>query len=260
MSLIEISKNNKSGQTLTVSKFGENFYQMSFLLDGEGVFYINDTSYSAKKGSVIILPPSTRYVGTGKNLNKVSIVIFEEILTDFEKFVLKGFEKTPVIPLNNKSMGRIFDTLKNMGNLSKTSRFREDVLHILLSFILLELFEQNAVNGKPNDSKQVPPMIFNILNYIEKNYQRKITLEMISKEFNYSAISIRKNFKKHMGESISDYILNFRLDKVKEMLATTNKGMNEIAEKCGFSSANYMSLIFKEKESMSPFAYRKIKQ
>ena len=258
MSMIEITKNNKSGQTLTVSKYGEDFYQMSFLLDGEGVFYIDDTSYPVRRGSVVILPPSTRYVGTGKNLNKVSIVIFEEILTDFEKFVLKSFIKTPVTTLSNKSTGRIFDTLKTMGNLSKTSKFREDVLHILLSFILLELFEQNS-NSKNSDSKQVPPMIFNILNYIEKNYQKKITLEMISKEFNYSAISIRKNFKKHMGESISDYILNFRLDKVKAMLSTTNKSMNEIAEKCGFSSANYMSLIFKEKESMSPFAYRKIK-
>ena len=49
-----------------------------------------------------------------------------------------------------------------------------------------------------------------------------------------------------------DFLLNLRLEKAKEALETTNKSICQIAEECGFRSANYFSLIFKRKEQLSP--------
>ena len=43
----------------------------------------------------------------------------------------------------------------------------------------------------------------------------------------------------------------------KELLIKTKKSVNEISELCGFSSANYFGLIFKQKEKLSPLSYRK---
>jgi transcriptional regulator GlxA family with amidase domain len=47
------------------------------------------------------------------------------------------------------------------------------------------------------------------------------------------------------------------LNKAKHLLLSTDKTVNEIAELCGFSSANYFGLIFKKKENLSPLTYRK---
>ena len=48
----------------------------------------------------------------------------------------------------------------------------------------------------------------------------------------------------------------FFLKDAKKSLA---QGLDEIAEECGFSSANYFSLIFKKEVGISPFNYRKAK-
>ena len=68
------------------------------------------------------------------------------------------------------------------------------------------------------------------------------------------------NFKKYTNCSLIDFLLNIRLTKAKELLVNAKKSVEEIAELCGFSSANYFGLIFKKKEGVSPINYRKIQR
>ncbi len=81
---------------------------------------------------------------------------------------------------------------------------------------------------------------------------------MIAEHFNYSVSYIKKQFKKYNSQSLYDYILTLRIEKAKRLLSTTTKKMENIAEECGFPSANYFSLIFKKKVSLSPRAYKKL--
>ena len=60
-----------------------------------------------------------------------------------------------------------------------------------------------------------------------------------------------------MSCSPIDYLLNVRLTKAKELLLSSKKSIGEISEECGFSSANYFGLIFKQKEKLSPANYKK---
>mgnify|MGYP003319274626 CR=1 FL=1 len=57
--------------------------------------------------------------------------------------------------------------------------------------------------------------------------------------------------------TIGEYLLKVRLDNAKFLLLNTNKSIENIAESCGFSSANYFSLMFKRKIGISPLNYRK---
>ena len=63
-----------------------------------------------------------------------------------------------------------------------------------------------------------------------------------------------------MNCSPIDFLLNVRLNKAKEMLLHTKKSVGDVSEACGFSSANYFGLIFKQKEGLSPANYRKHEQ
>jgi two-component system response regulator YesN len=56
-----------------------------------------------------------------------------------------------------------------------------------------------------------------------------------------------------------DYCTHARLNEAKHLLLTTRKSLDEIAERCGYASANYFSLIFKRKIGLSPLNYRKKK-
>jgi AraC-like DNA-binding protein len=54
-----------------------------------------------------------------------------------------------------------------------------------------------------------------------------------------------------------EYILQLRLNKAKSLLQEGKKSIEEIANLCGFSSANYFGLIFKKAVGLSPLNYKK---
>jgi AraC-like DNA-binding protein len=68
---------------------------------------------------------------------------------------------------------------------------------------------------------------------------------------------LRKDFKQITGLSPNQYLLNLRLDKVKELLNNTGLSISEIAYQTGFESVSYLSKIFKKKNKICPKVYRK---
>lgn len=97
-----------------------------------------------------------------------------------------------------------------------------------------------------------------ILTYIHENYQEKITLEDISSEVNICPSECCRFFKKHMRESLFDYLLNYRIEQSLALLGEGNCNITEAAEQCGFSSSSYFSRVFRERMGYSPREYQKL--
>lgn len=94
--------------------------------------------------------------------------------------------------------------------------------------------------------------------YVEANYKDwELNIEKISAHLHYSPNYFSSMFKKENGQSFMNYLLNMRVEKAKELLATTDMKNFEIAMEVGFSSANYFSYSFKKETQQSPSVYRK---
>ena len=72
-----------------------------------------------------------------------------------------------------------------------------------------------------------------------------------------TALVTCKRFSEVMRCSVIEYASAVRLNEARYLLSTTCKSIEEIAELCGYSSANYFSLIFKSKMGIVPSNYRK---
>ena len=92
--------------------------------------------------------------------------------------------------------------------------------------------------------------------YIEENLEKRITLQDLSQVVHFNKAHIIEVFKNLMGTTPVQYINRMRLRKAKELLATTDKSITEIAMTAGFQSIHYFSRYFKEKERISPLLYR----
>ena len=92
--------------------------------------------------------------------------------------------------------------------------------------------------------------------FIQKEYQNKVTLEMIAASGGVSKSLCNKLFKKYVDVSPINYLLELRIKKVTEYLRTTSYSLTEIAELCGFNGASYMAEMFKKLVGKSPLNYR----
>ena len=63
-------------------------------------------------------------------------------------------------------------------------------------------------------------------------------------------------FKQETKQNFGAHLLEIRMEKAKELLRTTSDTIGEIAEKTGYSGANYFTVCFKKYTGIAPGAYR----
>ena len=92
--------------------------------------------------------------------------------------------------------------------------------------------------------------------FIENNYAKDITRDMIIHAGKTSTAAGTRIFKELLGQSPVEYLNHIRLNHAVDMLQNTDAGISEIAYACGFGDSNYFSLRFKKKNGISPRAFR----
>ncbi len=96
-----------------------------------------------------------------------------------------------------------------------------------------------------------------IYDYIEKNYQKDLSLEEIADHVNYNKHYLTRYFKSMTGMSVFTFLNDYRLNQAKWLLLTTEKSMDDIAYEAGFQSTKRFHHVFKEVMGTSPLQYQK---
>ena len=92
---------------------------------------------------------------------------------------------------------------------------------------------------------------------VESNINNEeFTADDICKHLHISRVQLNRKVKALMNVSVSDYILNIRLQKAKYLLQHEDLSISEISYKVGFSSPAYFSTVFKSKFGMTPKAFK----
>lgn len=95
------------------------------------------------------------------------------------------------------------------------------------------------------------------LRYIEENYMKPLNLERLAQEAGYSVSYFESKFLKEMGITLKKYVNTYRVEKAKELLATTDGPVADLAYQLGWASSNYFCTVFKKYTGVTPLQYRK---
>ncbi|MFD0716552.1 response regulator [Paenibacillus sp. GCM10027626] len=95
------------------------------------------------------------------------------------------------------------------------------------------------------------------LRFIETRYAEDISLQQIAEAVSMNANYFSTLFKKEMEINFIDYILQFRVEKAKELFLHSNLKSYEIGECVGFVNYSHFSRVFKKYSGLSPREFRK---
>ena len=93
-------------------------------------------------------------------------------------------------------------------------------------------------------------------NRIMKNPENPWNISEIAESLYLSKSYLQKIYKSYFNKSIIEEMIQFRIEKAKELLVQTNMTVTEISRECGYSSYNYFVRQFKLAEGMSPSEFR----
>lgn len=98
--------------------------------------------------------------------------------------------------------------------------------------------------------------IARIVEYIDKNFDEDIQINKLTNMVPLSRRNLETKFKKEMGISIYQFLLNCRIEHYAYLLETTNRSQIDIALECGFNDTKNISRIFKRIKGYTPLEYR----
>ena len=95
-----------------------------------------------------------------------------------------------------------------------------------------------------------------LLLYLQKHYGSAMRLDEMAAHIGFSRSECCRYFKKRAGQTISAYLLQYRIHESMYLLAETDRTIAQIAQDCGFSQQSYYAKKFREQTGMTPRQYR----
>lgn len=122
-------------------------------------------------------------------------------------------------------------------------KYLEHVIHAAASCID-NMRNQEGVVGK-------------IRQYIEENLDSDLNRDVLAQQVYLNPNYLARIFRNKTGYSLVDYITTRRIEKVKELLMTTDMSVTQIAQQLGYTNMPYFSRVFKKETGCTPVEYRR---
>ncbi|TCD03194.1 helix-turn-helix domain-containing protein [Pedobacter psychroterrae] len=154
-----------------------------------------------------------------------------------------------------------------MQNIDKEYRsvidnFSQDVIisHIeLLLNYCNRFYNRQFITRKAASSDLLVKLERSLSDYFNSEQLRNIglpTVQYISGQLNVSADYLSDMLRNLTGQNTQQHIHNYLIEKAKEILATTNLSVSEIAYLFGFEYPQSFSKLFKNKTNLTPLKFR----
>jgi transcriptional regulator GlxA family with amidase domain len=92
--------------------------------------------------------------------------------------------------------------------------------------------------------------------YIEKNYQEKITVDHLAAMLALSRRNLERRFKKATSNTVVEYLQRVKIEAAKLSLESSRENVNEAMYKAGYTDTKAFRTTFKKITGLSPIQYR----
>ncbi|HVJ17033.1 MAG TPA: AraC family transcriptional regulator [Polyangiaceae bacterium] len=103
----------------------------------------------------------------------------------------------------------------------------------------------------------LPEPLREALTIIEQRYLEPLGVDELAAMVGYSTAHLHDLFRRHLGQSPHQLIIEWRLRRARQLLATSEQTVREVARSSGFSDAVTFIRAFRRHVGETPLAYRK---
>ena len=154
---------------------------------------------------------------------------------------------------------RLQENVKYFSEKAQQCRLQPDPVNIaifrsLVCQIMGEVYEQINRPTQPTEHY----IISAAKSYLEKNYQREVSMSELTKYLGYSSTWLLKLFSREVGIPPAQYLQRYRIEKAKKLLIEGRLTITDISFQCGFKSSQYFSQVFKKYTGQTPSEFIKV--
>ena len=243
----------------------DDMYELHIILTGSMEFVREGQKYRLKPDDVIIVSPGMGHATFALEPQTATLVL-RFSANAFEEFLQKDYSCRFdfVSDATDRQMVRYthvrFYCALLLQALAADDLFSGKIVRHAFGLLLVTLYtsfeaERNDIYQPKN--RNIPDrLIQDVIQYIDDNYTKKISLGELTEQFNYNRTYISTFFKKNVGMKFYDYLTRTRFSAAVWDLTTTDLSLTKIALYNGFPDLKTFNRLFQEMFHLTPAEYR----
>jgi transcriptional regulator, AraC family len=240
--------------TLHTHPFTELFY----VVDGKGEFNIQGQRFPVKANDFVIINPQVEHTELSSPDEPLEYIVLGINGLSFSNLtpVSEGGHPFSFFNLRDeqKDILRYLNAMVQEATSQQMSY--ELVCHNLLEILLIKILRHQHFDLEVGKQSKATKDISFIKHYLETYYHESIQLEDLASMTHLSRFYISHSFKKEIGMSPMEYLIDIRIKESKILLRTTNYSISQVADIVGFTTPTYFSKQFRKSTGISPTDYR----
>ena len=228
-------------------------YLIHYVTDGKGEFESNGKIYHLGKGDLFLIEPgqTTTYRALPEDPYRYYWVGFHG--TDAAKLVhMSGLSKQEPIVHYDKD-DRLLVHLQYI-LASSDDPIAGEYITLGHLYLFLSCLIKEASYGRKK-TMTYGSTLDRAVRYVHGNYSRDISVKDIADFVKTDRSHLFRIFKKELGVSPQEYLIDFRLTKSRELLGYYDLNISQVAYSVGYDDPAQFSRLFKKKYTVSPSRY-----
>lgn len=234
-----------------------------FVRSGDGSIVLREKSYPLAAGVLCFIGKnkyhytfpknSKQYVRSKLLLDSSSLSKITQVLNASLNFAdIFNEDSITISILSGEEFDSVSDIFYKLYSVSRDSKYI-DAETYSAAFRLMIILAKNVTT----ETQQNLDALQRVIGYINRHISEELSIDQISEACYISKYYLCRIFKKRVGLTIMEYILQTRISMAKELLEKQKTSITQISIACGFSSPSYFSRSFKEAMGISPLKYKK---
>ena len=228
--------------------------EIQLCCEGSGFVILDSVKTEIGVGDIVAVNCNTiHFTGTDDYIKYLCIII------DNDFCISSGIDCSDIqfenIFKNSAIMNSIIETVeiyKNPDDICYKAKLQCLILKILIE---IRTYHTKGISAVKYDNKYFKA-VKDVILYIQNNYDKRITLEELSKETYINKSGLSKKFKEFTGITIVNYINNYRCKMALSMIQNGEQ-INYAARLCGFNNISFFTKTFKNYTGNLPSFYKK---
>lgn len=236
-------------------------YVLHIIRSGRGTLEINNQKYELTAGDAFLLSPNVEawYEADREDPWSYMWVGFTGYRAQ-EYAEHAGFTKrAPIRKVGcEKELNGYIDGMLEAHQLSYTDELKRNGYLMLFFATLIEEYKKMVPGMANQHSYPGSVYVKHAMEYIAYHYREKIKINELADYIGVNRSYLTSSFKKAIGCSPQEYLVNLRMEKAKGLLRNSSMQINAIAASVGYQDQLAFSKIFKQHFGASPKAYREM--
>ena len=109
--------------------------------------------------------------------------------------------------------------------------------------------------GRMARTPQWSPLVARAIAFIRENFGKPMSLESTACALGISPNRLSRLFSEEMGKGFSDFLIDYRIERAKELLLVPGASIKQVSISCGYPDPNYFSRLFKKVTGLTPTTF-----